>query len=33
VTTPNMQVWLPASPNATQDFTSALTRWLDDLNK
>jgi pimeloyl-ACP methyl ester carboxylesterase len=31
VTAPKMQVQLSPSPSATQDFTSALTRWLDDL--
>jgi pimeloyl-ACP methyl ester carboxylesterase len=33
VTAPKMQVWLPLSQKATQDFTPPLTRWLDDLNK
>jgi pimeloyl-ACP methyl ester carboxylesterase len=33
VTARKTQLWLPASPNSNQEFTTALSRWLGDLNK
>ncbi len=33
VSSTKMRVWLPPSPQPDQSFTTALSRWLDDLHK
>ena len=33
VTAPKTQVWLSSKSNSNQEFATAFSRWLDDLNK